>query len=279
MRFERERTMKPRSGHNFCAVGSALLGAAGILSVGSLTGPQRGFAQPATGVPAAQSFEVASIKHYSAGDQPMPRLNCSDGGRFVSSYYPMEAAVLWAYDIQALQLSGVMPGWFADYKDTYGIDARGAGPVTLAQCKLMVQALFAARFKLKVHRETKELPAYALKLSKNKPKLQEARENDVVKIQGRVFVDENGAQQKGWTMRELAAHLSGTPSLDRRAVVDQTGLAGVYKIDFEYAFTPNDSDRPDVFAAVQEQLGLKLEATKAPYEMLVIDRLERPNAD
>jgi uncharacterized protein (TIGR03435 family) len=84
--------------------------------------------------------------------------------------------------------------WFANYKDTYGIDARGVGPVTLAQCKLMVQALFADRFKLKVHRETKELPAYALKLGKDKPKLQEAGENDVVKVQGRVFLDKGKAR-------------------------------------------------------------------------------------
>jgi uncharacterized protein (TIGR03435 family) len=225
----------------------------------------------------AQSFEVASVKHYKTVDAPSPRLNCSDGGRFVSSYYPLEVAVIWAYDAQPFQIAGTTPNWFKDYKDAYEIDARASGPVTQGQCKLMVQALLADRFKLKVHRESKELPAYALRLGKNKPKLQEAGEKDVVKIQGRPYIDESLTEQKGWTMQKFAAFLSGVPSLDKRAVVDQTGLTGTYKIDFVYAFMPNDNDRPDVFAAVQNQLGLKLEATKASFEMLVIDRLERPD--
>ncbi|HEY1758565.1 MAG TPA: TIGR03435 family protein [Bryobacteraceae bacterium] len=224
-----------------------------------------------------QTFEVASVKHKIVSDIPSPRLNCSDGGRFLSVDFPVQVIVQWAYGIQFFQLAGATPGWIADYRDAYNVDARSAGPVTQAQCRLMVQALLADRFKLKVHRETKELPSYALRLGKNKPKLQEAGEKDVVKVQGHPYFDESQAQQNGWTMHKLASYLSGAPSLDGRAVVDQTGLTGTYKIDFVYAFMPNDNDRPDVFAAVQDQLGLKLEATKAPVEMLVIDGIERPS--
>jgi uncharacterized protein (TIGR03435 family) len=234
----------------------------------------------ATFIVSGQSFDVVSVKPYKGSDQPTPLLGCFEGGRFVSSYTSVQAALQWAYDIQFFQITGTTPIWIKNPKDTYDIDARAGAPVSQAQCKLMVQALFMDRFKFKAHREMKELPGYALRVGNSKPKLQEAGQNDVVKINGNVILDENINKPKGWPMSKLAAYISGLPSLNHRPVVDQTGLTGVYRIDFRFAFISIDSNNtPDVRSAVRNQLGLKLETTKVPVEMLVIDHIERPDGN
>jgi uncharacterized protein (TIGR03435 family) len=68
--------------------------------------------------------------------------------------------------------------------------------------------------------------------------------------------------------------------VDRRAVVDRTGLSGIYEIDLDYAFVPAaGGDKPEIFDALQEQLGLKLESVKVPFETLVVERFEKPDAN
>jgi hypothetical protein len=121
------------------------------------------------------------------------------------------------------------------------------------ECGLLVQSLLADRFKLAVHREQRELPAYSL---------------------GRDPL-------RGWSMQQLADMLTGQPALDGRPVLDRTGLDGTYEIDLNYAFVPGvvNADAPEIFDAVQEQLGLKLESVKAQFETLAVDRLEKPDAN
>jgi uncharacterized protein (TIGR03435 family) len=79
----------------------------------------------------------------------------------------------------------------------------------------------------------------------------------------------------GWTMTKLASYLSGVAG---RPVVDRTGLAGTYGIELEFSTREGD-DRPSIFTALQEQLGLRLDAGKAGIEMLVIDHIERPSGN
>ena len=136
----------------------------------------------------------------------------------------------------------------------------------------MVQSLFADRFKLVAHREMKESPVYLLTIAKTGSKL---HPGGAVRFNGGVQGDASGKPDwpDGMTMSQLAGILSNYTD---RLVVDRTGLTGTYGITLDFSLTDRD-DRPSIFTAVQEQLGLKLEPTKAPVEVLVIDSVNKPS--
>jgi uncharacterized protein (TIGR03435 family) len=154
----------------------------------------------------------------------------------------------------------------------------------------MLRQILAERFGLVAHRETRELPVYALSVAKGGPKLKESVIDPSVSANAR----RGGGVRMSMGM--IAAHECTIPyflsMLSRqlgRSIIDRTGLAGNY--DFTLRWSPdngattssNDSAGtqadalPSIFSAVQEQLGLKLESTKAPASVLVIDHLERPS--
>ncbi len=227
-------------------------------------------------------FEVVSIKPSQFTPPPHGQRSCSAGGRFVSIDMPMKDSVMWAYDVKFFQISEV-PDWFDSFQHTYTIEAKAASvespaQVSEEQCKRMVQALFEDRFKLQVHRETRQLPVWALTVAKNGPKLHEAmagKPGGGVRINGRqVQGPPGGEPPKGWTMQQLVNSFLGMPALAGRPVVDQTGLKGIYEIDLDYSIVPG-GDR-ELRDAVQD-LGLRLEETKAPMDYLVVDSVERPS--
>jgi len=139
--------------------------------------------------------------------------------------------------------------------------------VSPAQCRIMVQALLQARVQLKLHRETKETPVYALVVGTGGSQL--SAPEDGVFMQGRKV------SVKGWEPWMLASTLGSLPAVGR-PVIDKTGLTGLFGFHLDYASRPDD-DRPDIFTAVQQQLGLKLEPSRAPIETIVIDQLEKPS--
>jgi uncharacterized protein (TIGR03435 family) len=179
----------------------------------------------------------------------------------------------YAYHLKDLQIFGA-PAWLDAFDSAYDMEGKPAGPVTDEQCRLMVQSLFADRFKLAAHLEMKESSVYLLTIGKNGVKL---REGGGVKFGGSTEVDASGklAYAEGWTMTQLASRLV---DFTGRPVVDRTGLAGKYGITLDFSRADGD-DRPSIFTAVQEQLGLKLEAAKAPVEMLIIDHIEKPGGN
>jgi uncharacterized protein (TIGR03435 family) len=148
----------------------------------------------------------------------------------------------------------------------------------------MYQKLLADRFKLTFHREKRELPAYAITVTKGGPKLAKSLGDP------NGLPDETGdSDRMGITMRytnvsmdDLAGNLQAMVG-DGKPVVDQTGLTG--RFDFTLKWTreqtpstdPNAS--PGLFTAIQEQLGLKLEPVRAPVDVIVIDHVERPSAN
>src|SRR5262249_31401877 len=138
----------------------------------------------------------------------------------------------------------------------------------------MVQSLFLDRFKLVVHRETKEAPVYLLTIAKSGIKV---HEGGGVKLNGSIQIGPSGKPDwaDGWTMSDAATYLSNYTD---RLIVDRTRLTGRYGISLDFSLSGTD-DRPSIFTAVQEQLGLKLEAGKAPIEMLIIDHIEKPDAN
>ena len=183
---------------------------------------------------------------------------------------PVMWSLGYAYHLKDFQISGA-PAWLSAFDSAYDIEGKPNGPVTDEQCRLMVQSLFADRFKLVAHRQTKDSSVYLLTIAKNGPKV---HPGGGVRLNGGVQIGASGKPDwpDGWTMDRLAVYLS---DLTERVVVNRTGLAGNYGITLDFSRADGD-DRPSIFTAVQEQLGLKLETGKAPVEVLVIDHIEKP---
>ena len=142
----------------------------------------------------------------------------------------------------------------------------------------MLQGLLADRLQLKIHRETKEMPAYELVILKNGHKLKQATADP-----GAHTIWNSGSperyQGKKVSMAELIFLLRVQTG---RPVIDKTGLTGIY--DFELIWSagdplPPDAPGPSIFTAVQQQLGLKLEPARASFSIVVIEHAERPSAN
>ena len=140
---------------------------------------------------------------------------------------------------------------------------------------MMLQALLADRFKLTLHHETKELPLYALTVTRNGPKFKTADSESMSINAGRT----NKHVEANINMRRLVEFLSAEVD---RPVLDKTGLAGLYGITLDWAvdnLPTATATGPSLFTALQEQLGLKLESAKGPVDTLVVDHANRTPTD
>lgn len=258
-----------------------------------------GFAQQQ---PATLTFEVASIKPANP-DSPGTSIQFMPGGGLKMTGIPLRGMITFAYDVRDFQISGG-PGWVGTQRfDVMARAERTAAsdsPDDLAkmtddqrktardQVSERLRALLADRFQLAVHKETKEQPIYALVVSKNGEKLQEVKEPGP-----RQGMSMNRGRLQGFAapMEMLGNILSNTMG---RPVIDKTGLSGKY--DFVLEWTPEAGadaraqgfgdgisepapapGGPTIFTALQEQLGLRLEAQKGPVQNIVIDRVEKPS--
>jgi uncharacterized protein (TIGR03435 family) len=221
-----------------------------------------------------QSFEVASIRLHKA---PVERIGSSiSGSRLTMEAMSLDNLITYAYDLQDYQVFGA-PVWAVSSQtsDRYDIAAKaeGDGVLSREQSKKMLQALLADRFQLKFHYDTKELPVYALVVTKNGPKFKESAPDaqSLMTMGGAKGVEIRVV--KG-DMAQLARQFSNHNRVNR-IVLDKTQLTGEY--DYTLTLSPDDNDSESVSIAMQEQLGLKLESAKAPIEVLVIDRAEKPS--
>ena len=269
--------------------------------------------------PAPAHFDVASIKPTSQQGpdiQGFGDVRILPGGRLLAEKAALRYFIQDAYGVKPFQISGG-PAWIDSAH--YDIDAKVDGNPNPSQMRLMMQALLDERFKLKVHHETKQLPVYELVVAKSGARLPEPREGSCVvpdpngsstpSAPGQLFdcgrvrmmMSPAGAQMRGGriSMPELVRVLSNVLG---QTVVDKTEFRQTFDVHLQ--FTPDetlgglptappapspssDSIRsaasPDthgnIFAAIQEQLGLKLEAAKGPVDILVIDSVERPSAN
>jgi uncharacterized protein (TIGR03435 family) len=153
----------------------------------------------------------------------------------------------------------------------YDIVAKSAQPASDGEQRLMLQSLLASRFGMVAHRETKELPCYELVLGTDGPKLHATADRTLAP---RIYPNASGIRAESISMKGFADLLS--PKTDR-PVLDKTGLSGAFDLTLKWSADPSTEPGPSLFTAVQEQLGLKLQATKAPIEALVVDRINRPN--
>jgi uncharacterized protein (TIGR03435 family) len=267
-------------------------------------------------------FEVASVRENTSGDNKMSS-QILPGGRYTAINIPPRLLIINSYRLQPQQLVGA-PDWIsaerfdivAKAAEEFVPPASSGGPL---QWQLMIRALLEERFKLKVHREPKEVDIYTLVVARAdgqlgpelKPSttdckaLRAAREKagappeppkpgERPQCGARVGFGELVAG--GQPLLELVSLLAGTVG---RSVVDRTGLTGNY--DMHLKWTPDqlplrpagmpadqplrvngleiDPHGPSIFTALQEQLGLKLESTRGTIDALVIDHIERPSPD
>jgi uncharacterized protein (TIGR03435 family) len=232
-----------------------------------------------------QRFEVATVKPTIPDKPGGYALNCSSGTGFLAKEQTLLSLIEWAYDLPhgTNRVVGG-PNWVSSQESRFEVHGKVERKVSFEECRLMVQSLLVDRFRLSLHWETRELPVYVLSVGKKGTKLRPGDEDP--KVLSSVTL--NGAQVqlgdgyrttgsgRGMSMAELARLLSRLPAVSR-PVVDRTGLTGFYGFSLDYAMTLEDESRPDIFAALQEQLGLKLESTKGPVEILVVDHAERPS--
>jgi uncharacterized protein (TIGR03435 family) len=170
------------------------------------------------------------------------------------------------------------PGWIRS--DRFDVSARApvAGNLTEPQLRPMLQALLAERFKLKLHKTTKEMSGYALVVVKNGPKVKPSVDGEPHSDTFRL--NATGLTGQGISMEDFARYVAGKLGL---VAVDHTGLKGVYDVKADWTVDPDptadprDSLRAAVFAALQDQLGLKLTPQKITIQMLVIDSVDKPS--
>lgn len=232
---------------------------------------------PGTKTPA---FEVASVKPSKPGCTGMSA--SSSAGRFSAQCTTLMGLLYNAYPIKPNTPVPGLPGWGNSAQ--FYVDAKTDDETTLALKKLsedeqwtetqqMLQALLADRFKLRIHHEVTELPVYDLVIAKSGFKLKEVHEVEGPQsdswTRGHISMRPDSVSQLAFTLSEM---------LDCE-VVDKTGLTGKYNIDLKW--TPDDQQGtpdagPTVFTALEEQLGLKLAASKSPVDTIVIDHVEKP---
>ena len=275
-----------------------------VLSLTAMLVTARVHAQTPKATSPTPAFDVASIKPSNSVER-LSGIQRQPGGRVTITNMTLRTLITFAYQITGYQLVGG-PGW-AD-RDAFDVLARLNGNPTWGTpgsgfpdpAQQAMQSLLADRFKLKMHREARDMDVYALVLAKAgtpgpaltpstndcKAMAEQQRQGkpspsrppgtagptpcSILGGVGRISFD-------GFGMPQVANMLIGQAG---RIVVDRTRLSGNWQ--FVLTFTPEgatDSDTPSFFTALQEQLGLKLESTRASVDVFVIDNAEKPTTD
>ncbi len=243
---------------------------------------------PATAHPHFDAFDVATIRPANT-DEKGRYLIMQGTHRFVGKYYTLKLLIAAAYELNPREISGG-PGWVeSEHYDILAITPGDTRP-THDEQMTMLRKLLADRFKLTFHREQKEFSIYQLELSSSGPKLKPstAPPDDPPALISTVYPQKIVLPARNVTMADLTSLLQRAV-LDR-PVVNKTNLPGRY--DFDLTWAPDetqfggdvpvasaDAPSPPLFTAMQEQLGLRLEATHGPVDALIIDTAERPAAD
>jgi uncharacterized protein (TIGR03435 family) len=269
---------------------------------------------PSAQAPPSPTFEVASLKP-SKSDDLRRFIARQPGGRVTVTNMPLRELITFAYQLASFQLTGG-PSWIAS--DRFDMIAKlegnpefpapGAGPDPI---QLALRALMVDRFKLQVHRETREMDIYALVMVKPGvpgPALKPSTTDCAARIKAgpragdpppqmspasglvpcNIMVGPGIIRFGGFPLSQLTTMLGGQAG---RLVFDRTGLTGNWEFELHFAAEQRGQppagvdvpapgpDAPSLFTALQEQLGLKLESTKGPVEVLVIDHVEQPTPD
>jgi uncharacterized protein (TIGR03435 family) len=231
---------------------------------------------------APQAFEVASIKSSKLSGEGSRRERIeATPGSLIMANVRFATAMRWAYHVQDVQING--PGWIND--ERFDIVAKAATPAPESALRLMLQSLLADRFKLSLHRQTREMTAYVVVVAKEGHKLKESVTEGPPSYTPKGVMGAVAERADLDEMMAMASQLLHTP------IVNLTGLKGRYDFSLDFSeylpelaakrespMTPEDLI-PIAASAMQKQLGLKLESRKTPVEILVIDRVDKIPAE
>jgi uncharacterized protein (TIGR03435 family) len=273
----------------------------GVALAALIFGAAAGAQAPAPASQARPAFEVASIKRNNSGsDSASVR---GQAGRVAITNNPLRNIIRNAWGLQGFQIVGG-PDWINT--ERWDIVAKAEGNPRSPEMMAMVQNLLADRFKLVVHRETREMPIYALVFARADhafgPQLHTSSV-DCVALMTAAVARGGGPPRDGKVLcgmrvnngriemnaEMLTNFVRNLSPIAGRSIIDKTGLTGTF--DVELTWTPDPTagnapgaappanDGPSLFTAMQEQLGLKLDAQRGPVEVMVIDSAERPVED
>lgn len=261
----------------------------------------------ASASPGRLTFEVASIKRNVSGD-PNASIRVQPGGQIVVSNNSLYNLIRNAYGTQRYEMvpGQNLPSWIdSDRWDILAKPPAGA-PEVQEQMQLRLRSLLEDRFKLVARREMREMPIYELVVARSGqlgPRMKQSGDECAAQGRARTAGEQppplpaggfcgtrtgNGSvSMKGVPLSNFVRNLGG---MTGRFVIDKTGLTGAYDLDLQWTPDPaaaggppqgplGPGDGASLFAAIQEQLGLKLEAKRAPVEVVVIDSAERPTED
>jgi uncharacterized protein (TIGR03435 family) len=241
------------------------------------------------------TFDVASIRENTTHDQHTHNsiYNDPSESQFRTVNLSIRALLQYAYGLPATQILGG-PSWLDS--STFDIDAKSDATVDAQlhalpdiearqRKQLMVQTLLADRFQLKTHQETRELPVFNLVLAKGGAKFKPSdADGTAISSSTGSGIQRIHVQGSDNTIELLARELAESLG---RVVVDKTGIDARYDLTLRWMpadrpppmlnGAPDPNPPPDIFTAIQEQLGLKLEPAKGPVPVLVIDHIERPS--
>jgi uncharacterized protein (TIGR03435 family) len=230
-----------------------------------------------------QVFEAASIKPNNSGKPGSGISLYPNRIKIINSTLNFCVQVAW--NVKDFQVSGG-GGWMDT--ERYDIDAVAANPITREESRIMLRALLAERFGLVVHSETQDRQGYVLVTARNGPKLPPPIDDPSVMF-SRTPSGDRTLQATNVSMARFAEALSASLGA---IVIDRTGIEGQYDVSFQWTPDPNDRRMtksgepappptdavpgPSIFTALQEKLGLRLEAKKVPVEVIVIEHANRP---
>jgi uncharacterized protein (TIGR03435 family) len=234
------------------------------------------------------SFEVASIRAIEPGLRHQVTIDDQPGMLTMRSV-TLRNCVEWAYEVQSFQISG--PSWLGDTR--FDIQAKAADTANIGRLRLMLRALLAERFGMKLHHEQKNLAVYFLVVAPNGPKFHDMGPKDHSKFLNTIGDGPNhfGEEKTGLVaehvrMSEIAAELSQPL---QRPVIDKTELTGRYDLRIDTtAFLASTADGDGrvpmdemsvIFAAFPAQLGLKLEPGKDTVDFIVIDSADKTSTE
>ena len=234
--------------------------------------------------PATPKFEVATIKPTDPNFGGI--LIQFPAGTLALRGFTLKDIIGFAYDMDNRQILNIPKEIESQRYDVVGKAEKSLMPAN-TDVKPMVQSLLAERFQLKFHRETREIPVYVLTVVKGGHKMKPRTEGDGGPPTSMLFQGAN-LPARNTSIAMLAGGLQKLV-LDR-PIIDKTGLKGNF--DFTLQWRPDgtqfggrggtlpaaaDPDRVDIFTALQEQLGLKLDAVRGPGDVMVIDKVEKPS--
>jgi uncharacterized protein (TIGR03435 family) len=243
----------------------------------------------------APAFDVASVK-LNLGSAGTSTWGLLPSGRFVATNTSLRMLIVNAYDMTSDRLLGGA-GWISS--ERFDILASAPAGTSESTMLTMLQTLLADRFKLVLRREAREMGAYSLVIARNDGRIEKALLPVDCKTDSKAVVGKGDAHACSWLLTRqpgsgMTTYQSGGVNLNElaktltqrvgRPVINRTGLAGEFQFELSWlqdmqagaAAAAVANDGPSLFTALEDQLGLKLEPSRGPVEVLVIESVERP---